>query len=221
MKIKLANLGVLRQAEFNLGDLTIICGDNNTGKTYATHALFGFLWIWENMLQFDIRTKYIETLRNDGIVRIDVSQYVEQADEIIADASKRYTEQLPRILAAATDKFKDTHFEISLQDDKLSTTAAIDRKVKSEKTDLLSFAKKEGSKEMEVSLLASGKKLKIPSALIKESIADAIKEIIFEPVFPRPFIASTERTGSGYFPQGARFCTQSLAGRDESIGQEQ
>ena len=43
MKIKIKNLGVGKQAEFTLGDLTIICGGNNTGKTYATYALFGFL----------------------------------------------------------------------------------------------------------------------------------------------------------------------------------
>ncbi|MEY2911767.1 MAG: hypothetical protein RLZZ184_1076 [Cyanobacteriota bacterium] len=34
MKIKVKNLGTLREAEFTLGDLTIICGCNNTGKTY-------------------------------------------------------------------------------------------------------------------------------------------------------------------------------------------
>ena len=42
MKITLKNLGILKQAEFSLGDLTIICGENNTGKTYATYALYGF-----------------------------------------------------------------------------------------------------------------------------------------------------------------------------------
>ena len=43
MKIEVNNLGLLKHAEFSLGDLTIICGGNNTGKTYATYALFGFL----------------------------------------------------------------------------------------------------------------------------------------------------------------------------------
>ena len=37
MKIFVKNLGILRQAEFELGDFTIICGQNNTGKTYATY----------------------------------------------------------------------------------------------------------------------------------------------------------------------------------------
>ena len=43
MRIKIKNLGALDDAEFRLGDLTIICGENNTGKTYATYALHGFL----------------------------------------------------------------------------------------------------------------------------------------------------------------------------------
>ncbi|NEP90051.1 MAG: AAA family ATPase [Okeania sp. SIO2C2] len=47
MKIKIQNLGVLKQAEFTVADMTIICGGNNTGKTYATYALFGFLSTWK------------------------------------------------------------------------------------------------------------------------------------------------------------------------------
>ena len=43
MQIKLRNIGPLKQVEFELKDMTIICGENNTGKTYATYAMFGFL----------------------------------------------------------------------------------------------------------------------------------------------------------------------------------
>ena len=42
MKIKVANLGIIRQAEFELGDMTIICGKNNSGKTYISYATYGF-----------------------------------------------------------------------------------------------------------------------------------------------------------------------------------
>ena len=43
LKIELKNLGILKHVEFALGDLTLICGKNNTGKTYAAYALYGFL----------------------------------------------------------------------------------------------------------------------------------------------------------------------------------
>jgi predicted ATPase len=45
MLIKFQNLGALLQGEFELGEFTIICGKNNTGKTYATYALFGFFFV--------------------------------------------------------------------------------------------------------------------------------------------------------------------------------
>ena len=43
LTVRLKNIGILKQTEFSLGDLTIICGENNTGKTYAACALYGFL----------------------------------------------------------------------------------------------------------------------------------------------------------------------------------
>ena len=62
MKVKVKNLGVLKQAEFSLGNLTIICGGNNTGKTYATYALFGFLLLWEETFSVEISDEQIEIL---------------------------------------------------------------------------------------------------------------------------------------------------------------
>ena len=43
MKIQLHNIGMFDNAKFEVGDLTIICGENNTGKTYATYSLYGYL----------------------------------------------------------------------------------------------------------------------------------------------------------------------------------
>ena len=43
MKVIIENIGVFKYAEYELADLTIICGKNNTGKTYATYALYGFI----------------------------------------------------------------------------------------------------------------------------------------------------------------------------------
>lgn len=40
------NIGPIASAELELGDLTIIAGRNNTGKTYLVYALYGFLAKW-------------------------------------------------------------------------------------------------------------------------------------------------------------------------------
>ena len=46
MKFIFKNLGPIHEAELELGDLTIIAGRNNTGKTYVAYALYGFLISW-------------------------------------------------------------------------------------------------------------------------------------------------------------------------------
>ena len=51
LTVRLKNIGILKQAEFSLGDLTIICGENNTGKTYATYALYSFLKSWHQFIR--------------------------------------------------------------------------------------------------------------------------------------------------------------------------
>ena len=82
MKVHIKNLGPLKQAEFSLGDLTIICGANNTGKTYATYALFGFLSFWQEAFFVRVKDQEINQLLAEGVVHISLSQYVERTEKI-------------------------------------------------------------------------------------------------------------------------------------------
>ena len=41
------NIGPIEKADLELGDLTIVAGRNNTGKTYLTYTLYGFLKTWD------------------------------------------------------------------------------------------------------------------------------------------------------------------------------
>ena len=43
MKFVFKKLGPIKEADLELGDLTIIAGRNNTGKTYVAYTLYGFL----------------------------------------------------------------------------------------------------------------------------------------------------------------------------------
>ena len=43
MRFRFNNIGPIESADLTLGDLTIIAGRNNTGKTYLTYTIYGFL----------------------------------------------------------------------------------------------------------------------------------------------------------------------------------
>ena len=115
MKIKVKNLGALKQAEFELGNFTIICGANNTGKTYATYALFGFLFRWRRIFSIKINTDEINQLLAEGVVNININNYIKQAQKIIEQGCNTYAEELSKIFATSKDRFKQTDFKITLK----------------------------------------------------------------------------------------------------------
>jgi hypothetical protein len=198
--------------------LTIICGGNNIGKTYATYALFGFLYTWQRILSIQINDDKIEDLLADGVIRIDIQEYVKKSEQIIIKACERYTQELPKIFAAPIDRFKNTEFNISLEikTEDIKLKNKFDRKMGSANAEIFSITKSEESTELVVTLLVEKDKVKIPYEFIKFLIANAIKDIIFAQFFPRPFIASAERTGAAIFRKELNFAKNRLL---EEIGQ--
>ena len=211
MRISVKNLGVLKQAEFELGELTLICGGNNTGKTYATYALFGFLWSWEHFLKVDPSPDVIETLLRDGVARVDVE--TTNADDVLKKGCEKYTRELPRIFASQASRFRDTRFQISLEPETMLPIKArsFKRIIRSAEDDLLSLSKTEGEKDLVVSLLMdNGKKAVPPVEVIKEIVSDGIVELLFAQYLPRPFISSAERTGAVIFRKELNFARNRL-----------
>lgn len=210
MKIKIKNLGALKQAEFTLGDLTIICGGNNTGKTYATYALFGFLHTWQKILYINVKNDKIDQLLADGIININIKEYINQAEEIISKGCQEYTRQLSKIFAAPSVQFKDSNFEVNLDIKEIGFVGDYTQEIGSVNTKFFSITKKERSTDLTVTLLVEKEKVEIPIDFIKRFIANALEEIIFSPFLPKPFIASAERTGAAIFRNELNFARNRL-----------
>ena len=206
MKVKVKNLGVLKQAEFSLGDLTIICGGNNTGKTYATYALYGFLDTWRHRIGSlgagRIPQRIINNLLDNGVTQIDLIEYGKEAESILNTLCGQYTESLPSIFVAPRKRFRDVQFQISLEREALSKSIkqiSFKRKIGARNRQFFSIAKAEGSLVLEASLLGEKQRVKIPTRLIKYLITETINEHVFEQFFPYVFISSAERTGAAIF----------------------
>jgi len=210
MKIQIKNLGALKQAEFTLGDMTIICGGNNTGKTYATYALFGFLTYWRDVLAINIPEKYINRLIADGVVHINIEEYLIKVPDILATACEAYTEKLPMVFAASADRFKDSEFKVTIENSEIQVFGNYRRRIKTANSVIFTITKHEDSSDLEVTLLVEQDKLKIPRKVIIRRIEDALIDIIFSRVFPNPFIASAERTGVAIFRKELNFARNRL-----------
>jgi hypothetical protein len=212
MKVKIKNLGILKQAEFSLGDLTIICGGNNTGKTYATYSLFGFLYTWRRLLmspKFGLKEK-IDQLLSDGVISLDLQEYVQQCESILTAGCQRYIQQIPEVFAANEERFKNVDFQIELNFDNIQFQNKYERKISTATWEIISISKPENDPYLSITLLTETEKINLPVHFLEEIIYDSIQDIIFSQFFPRPFIASAERTGAAIFRKELNFARNRL-----------
>ena len=213
MRIKIKNLGALDDAEFKLGDLTIICGENNTGKTYATYALHGFLARWRRLIRTRTIIKdesCITSLMRNGTGNVNVEIYKEKIDAILKNICKSYSKTLSQTFASSEDKFDNSKFSISVDKKNISFPSPFRRTLHFGESVRLSVSKSKADATPQVSLVQVDDESKIPQARIERIVHSTVIRILLDSVFPRTFIASAERTGTAIFRKELDFARTRL-----------
>lgn len=219
MKITLQNLGIIRYAEFMLADLTIICGKNNTGKTYATYAFFGFLYYWRKLSSVKISNKIVEDLLNNGSVKLDINQYIEKFDRILLDTCNKYLFFLPDVFASSPRYFDKTSFNIEILNENLDVKTVFSRTYRSQSTELL-VVELINENELSISLLTEQKNITLEKNIIVDLISECVLDIIFADNFPNPFILSAERTGAAIFRRELDFTRNKILSKMASLQED-
>ena len=116
MNFKVKNLGLLNQAEIEIGDLTILCGENNSGKTYAVYAFYGF-WrlLPENINELILRHKDSFIQKEKNIIAIEETKFIQIHTNLKNEMNKLYKNKLVKVLGGNADIYKDAKFELSFE----------------------------------------------------------------------------------------------------------
>lgn len=211
MKISFENLGTIRSANLELGDLTILCGRNNTGKTYITYATYGFLDFWHSAsIEVDLPKNLINNLKETGACSILIEDLMKDEKKILARVSKAYSRLVPQVLSGRENLFQKSSVVVELPKS--------ERSLVSEEQDISSLFKKkyfkieesEDRKTLVISLLTVAKNTGKHDHFLEEMIREEIFKILFKNRLPRPFIASAERTGSVIFQRELDFTRNRL-----------
>jgi predicted ATPase len=211
MKITIKHLGALDQAEFSLGDLTIICGCNNTGKTYATHATFGFLDYLRSNAEFPVDKEVIAKLFAEGSASIALQPYIDHLQQHMNAASKRYSKILHRIFAGNESRFEDSELKCEMQLKADTSLAKVNIKYGSAEKSFLQIVTTEAGADLEVSLVVEKDSADLPPRhFIENMIGEGIASAILGNSIPKPFLASAERTGAAIFQRELDFTKNRL-----------
>ncbi|MYC24284.1 MAG: AAA family ATPase [Gammaproteobacteria bacterium] len=136
MKFTFENLGPVKKAELELGDLTILSGLNNTGKTHIVYALYGFLSGFDRQFRGSWGNRFVEShftkigagpveravrrLRDDGQVMWDMSEALreEERDRLVVEMAKEYSENgISRTFNASPKYFRGASLRVSYRNE--------------------------------------------------------------------------------------------------------
>ncbi|MCC5878133.1 MAG: AAA family ATPase [Candidatus Sumerlaeia bacterium] len=211
MKFIVNDLGPIKHAELVIGGMTVICGRNNSGKTYITHALYGFLDYLATDAPFPAPAEAVSKLMSDGAVTLDMKSYAGTLQRYLNTASKRFSDRIHRVFGGSEKQFSETRVRLQL-DNKVPT---IDNRFKvifgSAKKSFLQVEKGGSPTELRATLIVdktAGDAL--PSVLIERMLGNSIRSVMFRSLFPKPFISSAERTGSAIFQKELDFTRNRL-----------
>ena len=211
MRIKVKNLGPIKQAEFDIGQLTTISGANNTGKTYATYAIYGFLDYFQNAYEYPFSNTNYKKLLADGKVVVDLKAIHSKRSTYINSAAQKFSKVLHQVFGREKP-FSDTEFFVSHVEENLGLKAQkLESNIGTHERPIIRIEKKKGSTDLVVSLLLdSDDEDSAPLDFARRFISEAIKEVVFEPIIPAAFICSAERTGAAIFYKELNFTRNRL-----------
>jgi predicted ATPase len=209
IKARFKNIGPIKDAELELGDFTIIAGQNNTGKTYLTYTLYGFLdFIISSPLR---RVHFINfhVVRRNRAIKKGIDQIVDDIlklgkAEIPLD---KYKELQAQFIEAFSKYFSsDVLYEIFSSPDSEYEEASFDAHIDYEKRTL---GKEEFARLFEpMDVLWEGEKLILePNTAKKDRIRDRylglevirVLILLLRRDIPKPLILSAERFGISLF----------------------
>lgn len=203
MKFKVNRLGKIDSTEFELNDLTIICGKNNTAKTYITYTLYGFIKFIDD-LKFSVKPffdEYFKNLDSQNSIQLPISVL---NNFLYNDLVKQFSITIPDIFSGNKILFQDSQINIinhlhinNLEINRLSILGSYAIEIIKKPQNDYILVKKTKFESEDVSYNDSD-----IEHLIQFSLERELKSIIRNDLLkdiPRVFISSVERSGISLF----------------------
>lgn len=210
MKVDIKELGYVKNVQLDLDkDLTILCGPNNTGKTYVAYAIYGLMKFRSDLPKSKKVSEEIKNLLEKGQIEIDIIELLLENNSTYLNAiGKSYLKQLPKVFASEESAFSKTEIKIELGDIENLKEKILSQKITQEIGIRNSFSVKI-VKEIDSSKIScilieneskdNAHKNEVPTSILLDFIADRIFNILIDFIFPKTYIAPAERIAINIF----------------------
>jgi predicted ATP-dependent endonuclease of OLD family len=201
MKFKFEKFGFVDKGELEVGDLTLICGSNNVGKTYVAYAIYCFIKDFKSLVGLSIfpdLSRQVQILKTEGVLTIDLRDYQDKLSEYLKMASAKFTPTIANYFSTDSDFFKNTKIEFLDDECCLDFSHEFTNTLKVGKEETLIIDKALDSEKLSIVLIVNGK-IKVPNRILEGLISYEISNFLSSRMLPKPFVITSERTGIALF----------------------
>ena len=223
MKATFENIGPIKEAELELGDLTIIAGQNNTGKTYLAYTLYGFLKFCQKgshlygMIHSHKRAneqirEVAQQIEETGTASMELEEYKEMLNRLGNEVHATFSQDvIHQVFSAQRGGFEDAYFQIDLEKHKINENMAYRIPLK-DKIMRCFFRDKKLVFEMD------DLENMVPS-IIEAGIEMLLVKAAFD-ICPEPCILSSERLGISLFYKEMDFAKNRLVEKLQNLSDD-
>jgi len=212
MKITIRNLAVVKKAEVEIGGLTVLCGKNNSGKTYVTHAVFGMLDYLHRTALSSVE-KLIGKAEREGDLKFGDDDLRRIIQEGVDAKCKTADAILPEILAADSERVRGASLSIGLSTPvvgrgkfrRVSVYPNYGLQYSGDGTVGGQFSINVVAPE-QMKTSDDKKEISAAKCMLRNDLAVQIQSVYL----PRVFVCSTERTGAAIFQKELDFTRSRL-----------
>jgi predicted ATPase len=197
-QIKVKNLGNIEDGSVKLNKLTIVVGQNNSGKTYLNYMLYMALTEKSFFIEQKIFEPIKKELDKNGIYKLDVYEFISSNFEIFQKTGQANIKKyIHNFFSTTEDTFQNFEIEVGLNKKKIlenlqSKTISDNISLGKNRKKIFGVIKEKDSYEITFIL-----EEKMPSDFIYSRIASVFLSIIFQE--ENIFLLPAERTGLNLF----------------------
>nr|WP_314546441.1 AAA family ATPase [uncultured Empedobacter sp.] len=194
MKVSIKNLGKIDNCDLELNNLTILVGDNNSGKTYVTYSTYGALKYWKDFIHFDSFKEFSQEIILNGQINLNKDEIFKLSKEALKKESTKFKKRIKELFNDKEKLFDEASLEIEVK----NPTTYIDRERKVWIGDNTVIEGIISDDNLKITYTSSSKSV-IEKEIVNEIIGELFCSLVFENAIPHPTIITAERLGISLF----------------------
>jgi predicted ATPase len=200
ISFKFENLGPIEKGSIKLNNLNIICGENNSGKTYINYLIYTILHVINNSV--DYYSNIFDELNIEDNSEVDIEPFINSyIENYISEIEKKVKNILPNIFNSDSSLFKDFSIKIVVDIEKLVKEIELIGGIADYTINNYEIHLSKDSDSLKIQLNRIKNKEKIKKNILKEKekFCSFINECIMNQLANKIFTLPAERSGLSLF----------------------